>query len=769
MDPPVDPFRLHGDYEAMLPPVQTWDDLMATSQEVIDPSLLVQEPSWSQFSSNFSSSPSNSSSEDHLFSQRTRSYGPEEHLEHARHDNRQGSHMPESSHNHQLLARDSYQPYGIQHPVSNQMSAPQPPYFTNGYMSPSELLDGFGSQFSSQTTTIMGSEQEELNEADLTLVTVLNAANNDTHTSIRLPTAFGQQTHIGLNFDGTDPNWSPHDQRHVGGDADLGFVVFHGSIEHGGIPRCSSGEMATVSTAGTDVTEHVPSAAISPQPSRLGQATSSQVPAKRPSKAARGPRPRGSATRPDSAETPVTAGGHRWVEKTKSKYEVLNKLLPKFNEAVRMVKDRNDVMPPPPSTPGPNGLYFANANAAAKANKIVYWEPLQNDHSIPTSRGQVEDCVRMLVAAIKNNKGCVKSNEDNDSIAWSNRWADGATYFAANIPESVAWKIVDLAIKIHQKGWSEATADPKLRHDIYYTMRLSFQERLDLIKKVLTLAKDTCGDLIKGKRFHEVVGSPQVVYQRIHCNKQSNKDKKTLIAKGKEAEGKSSEQGEGKSTVSKRKRKEDDDSVAYTKRRKQQQPSVVPSNDTDAKHGNASTEVHAGPALAGPSTLQGKPNNSSRGKFTTKIVPIKPKPNGKAAAATLEDKAGDGFTGPHKAPKAMSESNPAASKEKAREGDKSASPSTLPKSTGTASKRKPKPVVTDSKDEGEDEGEDDLQLRSSRGKANQSRVRSAVTGDAGKASIPTGRSPHTPSTVPDRSATGMYPADKLTRPVPARR
>ena len=88
----------------------------------------------------------------------------------------------------------------------------------------------------------MESEQEGLNEADLVLVTVLNPANDDTPTSVELPTAFGQQTHIGLNVDGTDPSWSPHDRQQIGGDVDIGVGAFNGSTEQGDIPQNSPGK-----------------------------------------------------------------------------------------------------------------------------------------------------------------------------------------------------------------------------------------------------------------------------------------------------------------------------------------------------------------------------------------------------------------------------------------------------------------------------------------------------------------------------------------------
>jgi hypothetical protein len=45
--------------------------------------------------------------------------------------------------------------------------------------------------------------------------------------------------------------------------------------------------------------------------------------------------------------------------------------------------------------------------------------------------------------------------------------------------------VQQLAVDVHQFGWREAIAEPKLRDDIYYSIEFSFEQRMTLVEKVL--------------------------------------------------------------------------------------------------------------------------------------------------------------------------------------------------------------------------------------------------------------------------------------------
>ncbi|OSS52497.1 hypothetical protein B5807_02325 [Epicoccum nigrum] len=231
-----------------------------------------------------------------------------------------------------------------------------------------------------------------------------------------------------------------------------------------------------------------------------------------------------------TSQQPPTAN-KSWVMKKSSKHDDILAVIPEMQTSVEKVKDRNDTDPPlDPPIRLPSGLFFQNANAAALANLITYWEPPASDPSIPVTQGQTEAWIHRLVNAINNNVGCVKANSEKDSKGWVVRWANGAVFYRKTAIEALAWRLFQLAMVVHQTGWPEAIAEQKLRDDIYYSMCFTFEQRMTLVEKVLHFSKSTCDDLLKGNRAHEIVGCPQVVFERIFANQQANQDKMNKLA-----------------------------------------------------------------------------------------------------------------------------------------------------------------------------------------------------------------------------------------------
>ncbi|KAH6639204.1 hypothetical protein C7974DRAFT_373467 [Boeremia exigua] len=172
----------------------------------------------------------------------------------------------------------------------------------------------------------------------------------------------------------------------------------------------------------------------------------------------------------------------KFTRRTKSRYPEIMKVMKRLQDASEVLNERNDIEPAIyPNPPAASGLHFSSAQAASVVNKIVYWEPPANDTTIPTTQSEREAWVVKLLTSIRNNQGCLKTNEKQDSQSFLRRWAPGATFYTATTLEAVAWQVL--------------------------------------------VSKSTCEDLIKGNRLVEIVGCPHVVFERIHGNNKSNKDK----------------------------------------------------------------------------------------------------------------------------------------------------------------------------------------------------------------------------------------------------
>lgn len=198
----------------------------------------------------------------------------------------------------------------------------------------------------------------------------------------------------------------------------------------------------------------------------------------------------------------------KWVVKQKSKYADIEAVIPQMQTVVKKLRERNDtdLLPDPPNR-RPSGLFFSNAEEAASANRLRYWEPPANDNSIPTTQVEIEAWVRRLVDAMLNDQGCLKTNSEQESRSHVNRWSAGAQFYRRRAIEAVAWRLLvsfsvvtyndrpstdilqQLAKDVHEIGWREAIAEPKLRSDIYYSMDFTFQQRMHMVERILQVSQ----------------------------------------------------------------------------------------------------------------------------------------------------------------------------------------------------------------------------------------------------------------------------------------
>jgi hypothetical protein len=175
----------------------------------------------------------------------------------------------------------------------------------------------------------------------------------------------------------------------------------------------------------------------------------------------------------------------------------------------------------------------------------VYWKTPENDRTIPTTDDEKYTCVKSIVAAFRNNKGC---KEVSTRPVFRNRWGADATHYTKEELENAAWDIIDAMIHIHTVGWTkklldQKLLDQKLRDQVQKTMYCTFGDRFDGLVKLLTNSKRTCEDLLKSERFYTAIGNPFELEMRTSSNKNSNKRKGTMLKRN-VAEMKDEEGGE---------------------------------------------------------------------------------------------------------------------------------------------------------------------------------------------------------------------------------
>lgn len=118
-------------------------------------------------------------------------------------------------------------------------------------------------------------------------------------------------------------------------------------------------------------------------------------------------------------------------------------VMDKLRDVVDKLNQQEHTHPAPNTrAPAANGLYFSRFEDAATANLITYWDPPTDDDTVPTTQASREAWIHRLVTAIKNNKGCLKANENRESKAFRIRWADNAIFYPPTAFEVVAWKIL---------------------------------------------------------------------------------------------------------------------------------------------------------------------------------------------------------------------------------------------------------------------------------------------------------------------------------------
>ncbi|KAL1798471.1 hypothetical protein ACET3X_002508 [Alternaria dauci] len=160
----------------------------------------------------------------------------------------------------------------------------------------------------------------------------------------------------------------------------------------------------------------------------------------------------------------------------------------------------------------------------------VYWTAPADDSTIPSSPAEINACIDALTKAMQNRENC---REKTTTGQYRNRWMEGSTYYSEDQFKAAARDLVLAMIEIHKNGWTKTIYDKGERENCQVTMFYTFEDRFEALRELLHCSKTTCQDILKGSRFHTIIGNPRTLTFRTATNKNANAHKAGLIAKGK--------------------------------------------------------------------------------------------------------------------------------------------------------------------------------------------------------------------------------------------
>ncbi|KAL1602973.1 hypothetical protein SLS59_004629 [Nothophoma quercina] len=157
----------------------------------------------------------------------------------------------------------------------------------------------------------------------------------------------------------------------------------------------------------------------------------------------------------------------------------------------------------------------------SQATPTIQWRSPSNDASIPITAFAYGTCLHLLTNAICNRKGCFES----ENAEFRNRYFDKSTYFPEAAVASLAERILDAMIDVHENGFPHETLDPHYDERYRKTQGFNFRDRFNLVTRILKHSKNTCNELFKNFRVYDVIGGAYDLETRIYSNSLNNKRK----------------------------------------------------------------------------------------------------------------------------------------------------------------------------------------------------------------------------------------------------
>ncbi|KAH7092420.1 hypothetical protein FB567DRAFT_588699 [Paraphoma chrysanthemicola] len=178
-------------------------------------------------------------------------------------------------------------------------------------------------------------------------------------------------------------------------------------------------------------------------------------------------------------------------------------------------------------------LIHQTHDAAIRAVKetSLKWSPPTPDPSIPTSNAERRAYVVRLVLAFFN-----REDLQNMGHGRGKRWDDVKSHYPQAAVEKVCWDIVHIAERLHNEGPSFLSIhDLHMQKEIQQDCKLTFEERIQYLVKLLCFYKSKCEDFMKGAQSEEIVACPKQKLSACKINLKQNKGRAIVLKKGREA------------------------------------------------------------------------------------------------------------------------------------------------------------------------------------------------------------------------------------------
>jgi hypothetical protein len=185
------------------------------------------------------------------------------------------------------------------------------------------------------------------------------------------------------------------------------------------------------------------------------------------------------------------------------------------------------------------GLHFANRAEAQQAfaqRKVAWtWKAPQPDFTMPLIQQDREKYILQLLAAFKDTSTC---QDSGTAISYEERWANlaaGQSTYTPQQLETVCWKLLETALKIHSHGPASLRIfdDGKLK-TVHMSRKLNFAARIQLVCDLLRLSKSRCETLLAFDDVEMTVGAPAQMIAMAKTNKKQNRKRQGQLIKGRE-------------------------------------------------------------------------------------------------------------------------------------------------------------------------------------------------------------------------------------------
>jgi len=187
-------------------------------------------------------------------------------------------------------------------------------------------------------------------------------------------------------------------------------------------------------------------------------------------------------------------------------------------------------------TPLP-GLQFANhaqaQQAFAQREVPSNWHSPHPDTSIPQTQADREKYITDMLSAIADTRTC----QDSSTVeSYQGRWAglaQGRSPYTSQQMETVCWKLLDIAEKLHAQGpGSLRIFDQAKLRTVYKSRKLNFAQRIQFLCDLMQLSKSRCETLLAFDDLEMTVGAPAQMISMAKTNKKQNLKRQEYLVKG---------------------------------------------------------------------------------------------------------------------------------------------------------------------------------------------------------------------------------------------